>query len=172
MSMSRRDPAEQNGYLRYFYRNWRPTRLGRLLSRAYGFASGMGLTSDRLLTLQFKQRTSGQLRSVILAVVHHEGQRYLVSMLGNGSTWVENVRAAGGAAFVKRGQSRPVMLRELPPENRAPIIKAWSQRASSGRKHLPVEPGAPLSAFQAIAADYPVFRIEAVPAASPARSSD
>jgi hypothetical protein len=29
-------------------------------------------------------------------------------MLGDGSEWVRNVRAAGGKAFVKRDQSRPV----------------------------------------------------------------
>lgn len=27
---ARRDPAERQGYLRFFYRGWRPTRLGRM----------------------------------------------------------------------------------------------------------------------------------------------
>jgi hypothetical protein len=165
MSSLRQDPAEQKGYLRYFYRNWRPTRLGRLFSRAYAFASGIGLTPDSLLTLQVKDRTSGRLCSIILAVVRHDGQRYLVSMLGDGSEWVKNVRAAGGAASIKRGQSHLVLLREIPPEQRAPILKAWCQVATSGRKHLPLPPDAPLPAFQAIATHYPVFRIEAAPAA-------
>jgi hypothetical protein len=96
----------------------------------------------------------------VLAVVSYEGNRYLVSMLGNGSEWVQNVRAAGGNAFIKRGRSRPVMLTELQPEERAPILKAWCQVATSGRKHLPIPHDAPLSAFEAIAADYPVFRID------------
>jgi hypothetical protein len=81
-------------------------------------------------------------------------------MLGEGSEWVRNVRAAGGEAFIKRGQSRPVMLTEIPPEERAPILKTWCQVATSGRHHLPVTHDAPVSAFEAIAGDYPVFRID------------
>ena len=56
-------------------------------------------------------------------------------------------------------RSRPVMLTEIPPEERAPILKAWCQVATSGRHHLPVPHNAPVSAFEAIAPDYPVFRI-------------
>jgi len=81
-------------------------------------------------------------------------------MLGNGSEWVQNVRAAGGKAFIKRGRARPVMLTELPPQERAPILKVWSQVATSGRQHLPVSHRASVSAFEAIAGDYPVFRID------------
>jgi hypothetical protein len=81
-------------------------------------------------------------------------------MLGDGSEWVQNVRAAGGEAFIKRGRSRPVMLTEIPSEEQAPILKAWCQVATSGRHHLPVPHDAPVSAFEAIAADYPVFRID------------
>ena len=83
-------------------------------------------------------------------------------MLGDGSDWVKNIRAAGGKAFIKRGRSRPVMLTELKAEERAPILKAWCRVATSGRKHLPVLHDAPLSDFEAIAADYPVFRIDSV----------
>ncbi len=88
-------------------------------------------------------------------------------MLGDGSNWVQDVRASHGAAFIKRGRSRPVVLTEIAPEERAPILKAWCAIATSGRKHLPLPPEAPLAAFAAIAADYPVFRID--PASSQVR---
>jgi hypothetical protein len=81
-------------------------------------------------------------------------------MLGDDSEWVRNVRAAGGNAFVKRGEARPVMLTEISPGQRAPILKAFCQVATSGRHHFPVPYTAPLSDFDAIAADYPVFRID------------
>jgi hypothetical protein len=157
---SREDPAERTGYLRYFYRGRRPTNLGRFWSSAVAWASGVGLTPKVLLTLQVKNRSNGKLDSTILAVVNHQGQRYLVSMLGDGSKWVQNIRAAGGGAFIKRGQSRLVMLVEIPIAERAAILKAWCQVATSGRNHLPVPHDAPISAFEAIAADYPVFRID------------
>jgi hypothetical protein len=113
-----------------------------------------------LLTLQTNDRGSGRVNSNILVVATYQGQRYLVSMLGEGSEWVQNVRAAGGKASIKRGRSRPVQLAEIPPRERAPILKAWCQVATSGRQHLPVPHDAPISAFEAIAGDYPVFRID------------
>jgi hypothetical protein len=156
----REDPAERSGYLRLFYREWRPTRLGRIVSRAWAWASGLGLTPRTLLTLQVKDRTSGRLGATVLVVARYQGQRYLVSMLGDGSEWVQNVRAAGGMAFIKRGRLHPVMLTEIPPQERASILKAWCQVATSGRQHLSVSHRAPVSAFEAIARDYPVFRID------------
>ena len=162
MKTSRKDPAERSGFLRLFYRDWRPTRFGRIWNGTYAWISGLGLTSQIYRTLQVKNRNTGRLGSTVLVVASHKGQRYIVSMLGNGSEWVQNVRAASGEAFIKRGRSRPVMLTEVPPQERAPILKAWCQIATSGRQHLPVSHDAPLSAFEAIAADYPVFRIDSV----------
>jgi len=154
-----KDPAER-GYLRFFYRDWRPTRFGRFWSRAFAWVSGLGLTPRILLTLQVKDRSTGRLHEIILLVARYQGQRYLVSMLGNGSEWVQNVRAAGGKAFIKRRRSHPVMLTEIPVKERAPILKAWCQVATSGRQHLPVSHQAPVGDFEAIADDYPVFRID------------
>lgn len=156
---SHKDPAER-GYLRFFYRDWRPTGFGRLWARLFAWVSGLGLTPRLLLTLQVKDRTTGHLHDTILAVASYQGHRYLVSMLGNGSEWVQNVRAAGGQACIKRGRSYPVRLVEIPANERAPIIKAWCQVATSGREHLPVSSHAPVADFEAIAADYPVFRID------------
>ena len=73
------DPAEQSGCLRFYYRNWRPIRLGKI------WVSGLGLTPKILLTLQVKSRSSGRLCSTVLVVANHQGQRYLVSMLGDRS---------------------------------------------------------------------------------------
>lgn len=156
---SHEDPAERAGYLRYFYKGWRPTRVGRIWSRLYAWVSGLGLLPRILLTLQTKDE-SGRICATILVVATYQGRRYLVSMLGEGSEWVKNVRAAGGKAAIKRGRSQPVQLTEIPPDERAPILKAWVQVATSGRQHLPVSHDAPVSAFEAIARDYPVFRID------------
>ena len=130
--------------------------------------SGLGLTPRVLLTLQVKGRRSGRLHTTVLVVARHDGHRYLVSMLGEGSDWVRNVRAAGGAALVKRGRSRPVQLTEVPVAERGPILQAYCRAATSGRHHFPVPHTAPVAAFDAIAARYPVFRIDlASPGCSP-----
>ena len=81
-------------------------------------------------------------------------------MLGEGSNWVQDIRATNGAAYLQRISRRPVVLTEIPTAERAPILKAWCQVATSGRRHIPVPYDAPISAFEAIAIDYPVFRID------------
>lgn len=154
-----KDPAER-GHLRFFYRDWHPTRFGRLWNGAMARLSGLGLTPPILITLQVRGRSSGLLRSTVLVPAEYEGHRYLVSMLGEGSEWVRNVRAAGGEALIKRGVSRPVRLAELPAGERAPILKAYCQVATSGRQHLPVPYDAPVAVFEQIASRYPVFRID------------
>jgi hypothetical protein len=131
-----------------------------LSTRIWAWATGLGLLPDILVTLLVKERESGRLVGHVLVPVVYEGQQYLVSMLGGGSNWVLDQRAAGGAAVLKRGRTEPVMLVEVPPEQRAPILKAWCQVATSGRQHLPVASDAALSEFAAIAADYPVFRVD------------
>ncbi len=156
------DPAEACGYLRYFYRNWRPTALGRLWSRGYAWLVGLGVLPPMLAALHVRDRHTGAVGGVVLVAAEYEGQTYLVSMLGEGSEWVQNVRAAGGKAHLKRRGWREVILREVPTEERAPILKAWCQIATSGRKHLTIPPTAPVASFAHVAADYPVFRIDPI----------
>ena len=159
--MLREDPAE-SGYLRFFYRHWRPTRLGRIWSRAYARVVGLGLLSDGLVALLVQDRGTGRLHAHVLVPVTYEGRCYVVSMLGARSTWVQDVRAAKGAAFIKSGRVRPVVLTEIPQHESAPILKAWCQAATSGRRHLSIPFDAPVSAFETITADYPVFRVDRV----------
>jgi hypothetical protein len=146
--------------LRLFYSGWRPTRLGKALNSVTAWLTGLGLLPPILLTLQVKGRTSGRLRSNVLVPVTYAGHRFLVSMLGDDAEWVRNVRAARGQALIKRGRVQPVQLTEVPIEERAPILKAYCQVATSGRHHFPVLHTAPISEYAAIAARYPVFRID------------
>jgi hypothetical protein len=125
--------------------------------------AGLGLLPELLVSLRTKDRRSGRLQAHVLAAVTYQGRRYLVSMLGEGSNWVQNIRAANGAAYLQRIGRTPVVLAEIPPQERAPILKAWCQIATSGRRHLPVPYDAPISAFESIASDYPVFRIDPFP---------
>jgi hypothetical protein len=160
----REDPAEHDGsFLRFYYRDWRPTLLGRIWTRIYAWLAGWGLFSDVIVSLLTNDQLSGRLVAHVLVPTTFEGQRYFVSMLGERSNWVQDVRAANGAAFIKHGRSRPVVLTEVPPDRRAPILKAWCRVATSGRRHLPISYDSPVAAFEAIARDYPVFRIDSTP---------
>jgi hypothetical protein len=91
-----------------------------------------------------------------------DGERYLVSMLGTEASWVRNVQAADGRAVLRHGRREVVRLEEVAVDRRAPILKAYLQRAPGARGHLPIDKDAPLSEFERVAAQYPVFRVVAV----------
>ncbi len=90
------------------------------------------------------------------------GEKYLVSMLGEDTNWVRNVRAAGGKARLIHGSHELVLLEEVEINQRAPILKAYLKIAPGARPHIPVDKDAPISAFEKIAAKYPVFKVETI----------
>jgi hypothetical protein len=63
----------------------------------------------------------------------------------------------------------PVRLLEVEVSDRAPILRSYLQRAAGARAHIPVDPDAPIAAFERIAADYPVFRLTTDGTAGPDR---
>jgi hypothetical protein len=87
------------------------------------------------------------------------GERFLVSMLGKDAQWVRNVEAGGGRAVLRHGRVETVRLEELEVEKRAPVLKAYLERASGARPHIPIDKDAPLAEFEKIAASFPVFRV-------------
>jgi deazaflavin-dependent oxidoreductase (nitroreductase family) len=48
-------------------------------------------------------RRSGRTISFPVVIVDYDDGRYLVSMLGEDTNWVRNVRAAGGHAVLRHG---------------------------------------------------------------------
>ena len=148
-----------NGFKRWLYRGHRPNWSARILNRAWAAIFSSGITPDYLATLEVTGRKSGRTISLPVVVTIFDGQRYLVSMLGNDAQWVQNVRAAGGRAVLRCGGSKEIQLEELPADQRAPILRAYLQRAPGARPHVPVNKDASLAEFQRIAAAFPVFQI-------------
>jgi deazaflavin-dependent oxidoreductase (nitroreductase family) len=109
--------------------------------------------------LEVTGRKSGRTISLPLVLAVVDGQRYLVSMLGDNVSWVQNVRAAGGSAVIRSGGREEVRLEEIPANQRAPILRAYLQRAPGARPHIPVNQDAALAEFQKVAAAFPVFRL-------------
>lgn len=144
---------------RRLYAGGRPNRLARWINGAWARAASAGLGPGRLETLEVRGRRSGGPVSLPVVVAEFEGERYLVSMLGEDASWVANVRAAGGRAALVRGRRTPVVLEEVPPRMRAPILRRYLDVAPGARAHVEVERGAPVEAFDRVADRYPVFRI-------------
>jgi hypothetical protein len=147
---------------RWMYRSGRPNRLARLLNRisAIQFSAGI-LAPNHWVTLEVPGRRTGRLISFPLVVADYEGERYLVAMLGQDVNWVRNVRAAGGRAVLRHGRREAVVLEEVDPGARAPILRRYLALAPGARAHIPVDRRAPLEEFDRVAAQIPVFRITA-----------
>jgi hypothetical protein len=148
-------------FKRWLYRDQRPNWLARILNRAWAAVASSGVASNYLATLEVSGRKSGRTISLPVVIAIVDGQRYLVSMLGDDVNWVRNVRAAGGRAVLGSGGREQIRLEELPAGQRAPILKAYLQRAPGARAHLPVSKDAALAEFQRVAAEFPVFRLVA-----------
>lgn len=154
------DPAERHTRMRLYYRNWRPTRLGRWVNGLWGWWASLGLPPSFQVALEVRGRVSGRRRVTPVGIARVEGRGYLVSMLGPGTDWVKNVDAARGDAIIRHGRRRAVHLVLVPPEERAPVLREYVRIARSGRLHFPLPVGAPLSDFATISERYPVYRID------------
>ncbi|TFC97100.1 DUF385 domain-containing protein [Cryobacterium breve] len=141
------------------YAGGRPNRWARFLNRISAIVFSLGIVGHGAVTLETVNPKSGTLLTLPLVVARYEDGEYAVSMLGQGSRWVRNVRAAGGKAIIHAGRRRSVILREVPADARAPILKAYLAQAPGARPHIPIDPWGPVAAFEAIAADFPVFNI-------------
>ncbi|HEX8971878.1 nitroreductase family deazaflavin-dependent oxidoreductase [Oryzihumus sp.] len=153
--------AWTDAFRRWMYRGGRPGALARVANRlsAWQFSAGL-LSPARAITLEVRGRRTGRTISFPLVLAEVGGQHYVVSMLGEDTSWVRNVRAAGGHAVVRRGRATPVLLVEVPPGERAPILRRYLDLAPGARPHIPVDRHAPLADFEAVAARFPVFRVE------------
>jgi deazaflavin-dependent oxidoreductase (nitroreductase family) len=146
-------------FKRWLYRGQRPNWIASILNGAWAAVASSGVAPNYLVTLEVTGRKSGRTISLPVVIAIVDGQRYLVSMLGDHVSWVQNIRAAGGRAVLRSGGREHIQLEELPADQRAPILKAYLQRAPGARPHLPVNKDAALSEFQKVAAAFPVFRL-------------
>ncbi len=143
----------------WLYQGGRPNRVARVINRCWAAIHALGVAPNYLVTLDVPGRRSGRIISLPMVVAVVEGERYLVSMLGEQVDWVRNAKAAGGNVTLRHGDREEVRLEEVPADRRAPVLKAYLQRAPGARPHLPIDKDAPLSEFERVSSQFPVFRI-------------
>jgi len=149
-------------FKRWLYRGGHPNLLAKILKRGWAIVHSSGIAPDYLVTLEVVGRKTGKMTSFPLAMTGMNGERYLVSMLGEETNWVRNVRAARGKAQLRHGIREQVLLEEVDVGQRAPILKAYLQLAPRARPHISISKDAPISEFEKIASKYPVFRLKTI----------
>jgi F420H(2)-dependent quinone reductase len=144
---------------KWLYRGGRPNWVATIVNRLWAAVHALGVAPNYLVTLEVQGRRSGRRISLPLVMVVIEGERYLVSMLGAEAEWVQNVKAAGGNVTLRHGRREEVHLEEVAADRRAPVLRDYLKRAPGARPHLPIDKDAPLSEFERVSAQFPVFRI-------------
>ena len=117
---------------------------------------GLGPRSTYLMTVA--GRRSGTPRSTPVTLVEEGGRRWLVAPYG-AVAWVGNLRAAGRATLSRGGRSETIAVREIAPEEAAPVLKWYVTRVPITRPYFDVRPESDLGAFRAEAPRHPVFAI-------------
>jgi len=125
---------------------------------------GIGPPAQHLLTTT--GRKTGKARTTPVAVITFQGERYLVAGF-DGSDWVKNARATGRGRLQRRRSVESVALVEIPPDQRAAILRLFAQKVRGGRAFLTVASDAPHSAFVDAAPRHPVFRLAKIEALDP-----
>ena len=139
----------------------RPGALDRIFGRTLVFLVRIGLVRGHFYVLEVRGRKSGRTISLPVDPLDLDGQRYLVCARGN-SNWVRNARTAGEIVLVRALRRRRYTARELPPDMRPPVLKAYLDHfAGEVQRFFPVPKGSPVEAFIDLAPRYPVFALDA-----------
>jgi len=138
-----------------------PTAIERLFNRCFGFLVGLGLGMKHNYLLEVRGRKSGKVYSNPIDLLELGGKRYLVAPRGR-TQWVRNAEAAGEVALKRGSFHRRYRLRAIPDADKPPLLKAYLDSFKpTVQRYFPVPAGSDAGVFAAIAADYPVFELEA-----------
>ena len=138
----------------------RPGAVEGSFGRALVFLIRIGLVRGHFYVLEVRGRKSGRTITLPVDPLDLEGQRYLVCARGN-ANWVRNARAAGEVVLVRAMRRRSYAARELPPDMRPPVLKAYLDRfASEVQRFFPVPKGSAVELFNDLAPRYPVFALQ------------
>jgi deazaflavin-dependent oxidoreductase (nitroreductase family) len=130
----------------------------RFTNRLLGAFIRMGLMPTKMHLLTVRGRKTGKLYSTPVSLVISDNRRYVVAPYGVGS-WVKNARANGEVMLTRGSSQETLKIRELAPQEAAPILKAYLGAEAITRPYFDVTLESPIEAFEAEAGAHPVFEL-------------
>jgi deazaflavin-dependent oxidoreductase (nitroreductase family) len=125
----------------------KPGAVERAFGRILVALLRVGVVRGHFYVLEVRGRKSGRTIALPVDPLDLDGRRYLVCARGQ-SNWGRNVRAAGEATLARAMRRQRYRARELPPDERPPVLKAYlDQFAAEVQRFFPVPKGSPASAF-------------------------
>jgi deazaflavin-dependent oxidoreductase (nitroreductase family) len=138
----------------------RPGTLARIFGHTLGFLVRIDVIRGHFYVLEVRGRNSGKMISLPVDPLDFGGRLYLVCARGE-SNWVRNARAAGEVVLARAMRRHSYTVRELSPNMRPPVLKAYLDRfASEVQRFFPVPKGSAVEAFNDLALRYPVFELK------------
>lgn len=138
----------------------RPGAVERIFGRVLVSLIRIGVVRGHFCVLEVRGRKNGRTISLPVDPLDLDRRRYLVCARGD-SHWVRNARAAGEVALVRALRRRRYAVRELAPDQRPLILKAYLDRyATEVQRFFPVPKGSPVGLFNGLAERYPVFELQ------------
>ena len=104
-------------------------------------------------------RKSGLPRTVPIAIIQHNGQRYLGSPFGI-VDWVRNLRASGEAVLTRSRRSETVSAKELSPGEAAIILQEEARAGNPFIRPYGVTASSSMEDFEHAVLSHPVFLLE------------
>ena len=140
-------------------RKAKPSTVERMFGRLLVLLIRLGLVRGHFFVLEVKGRKTGRTISLPVDPILVDGERYLVCARGE-MQWVQNARAAGEVTLIQSLRRQRYALRELAPEARPRILKAYLDAyAAEVQRFFAVPKGSPAEAFVALAPGHPVFAL-------------
>jgi deazaflavin-dependent oxidoreductase (nitroreductase family) len=139
----------------------KPTAFDRFFNRCVGVLLTVGLAPAYMRRLEVRGRKSGRIFTTPVNLLEMNGRRYLVAVRGE-TAWVRNVRVSGRLTLRRGSRAEQLTVREIADDDKPPMLKEFLERyASQVQRFYPVQKGAPLEAFRAMAPGSPVFELVA-----------
>lgn len=137
----------------------RPMRIGTAILMKLLHA---GVPMGPLKLLGHVGRKSGRFYTTPVALVHRDGERWLVAAFGE-VNWVHNIRATGEATFIRGNQRETVAIEEISNHEAAPILKQFLTQFGIVPfipPYFEVDKRASLANFEREAKRHPVFHLK------------
>jgi deazaflavin-dependent oxidoreductase (nitroreductase family) len=149
-----RRPAEKGDPVsdrRYVKPPWMQRHVGNRMSVLF--------QPSMISKLSVRGRRSGRWHTTPVAVLEHNGERYLVSYRG-ASDWARNLEASHAARLKQRSRVEDIEVADVPVDERETLLAAYAERYGKMPTVGPVLRALPDPA------DHPIFRITDARAAS------
>ena len=133
----------------------------RLINRMMTRMIHWNIAPPRTYLMTVRGRKTGKPYTTPVTLVERDGKRWLVSPYGE-VNWIKNARAAGEISLFRGGKTESLRIRELSPQESAPILKEYITLEGIVRPFFDVQPDDPIEDFETEAPKHPVFLLEVI----------